>query len=97
MEPIHLLKALEVFADAAYLVACPPNACRYFEGNLRAERRIGSTQEALASIGLEKERIGIIIRSNQERSLGDFAEEAFDRALKLGPSPVLKNRPSAEL
>jgi len=32
------LKALEKFADAAFIITCPEGACRYFEGNHRANR-----------------------------------------------------------
>ncbi|MCU0596455.1 MAG: hydrogenase iron-sulfur subunit, partial [Desulfobacterota bacterium] len=32
LDPLHLMKALEEFADAAYVIACPEGACRYFEG-----------------------------------------------------------------
>ena len=38
LEPFHLLRALEEFADAAYLITCPEGACRYFEGNKRAKK-----------------------------------------------------------
>ncbi len=32
LEPVHLLRALEEFADVAYVITCPQWACRYFEG-----------------------------------------------------------------
>ncbi len=41
LDPLHLLKALEEFADAAYVIACPEGACRYFEGNTRATKACG--------------------------------------------------------
>ena len=42
LEPLHLLRALEEFADAVYVITCPEGACRYFEGNLRARKRAES-------------------------------------------------------
>lgn len=90
LESIHLLRALEEFADAAYIVTCPDGACRYFEGNRRAKKRIERTRSIISSIGIEEERIGIIIGSGVERrSLATFAEEIMERITNLRPSPVL--------
>ena len=91
LDPLHLLRALEEFADAAYLIACPEGACRYFEGNRRAKKRVERTQQIIEGIGLEKERIGLIVRSVEDRRpLAKLAEEVVDLTSKLGPSPVHK-------
>ena len=91
LDPLHLLKALEEFADAAYVIACPEGACRYFEGNLRARKRVDRTAETIAQIGLEKERVGIVANSKENpKSLAGLAEEILDRTGKLPLSPVLE-------
>ncbi len=90
MEPIHFLKALEGFADAAYLITCPEGACRYSEGNTRARKRMERTAEVLGTIGLEKERIGIVVRAKDDpRSLAGLVVEIMNKVMPLGPSPVL--------
>jgi len=90
LEPLHLLKALEDFADAGYIITCPEGACRYFEGNLRAKKRVERTKEMIKSIGLEEERIGILINSKGgPKPLTDLADEIMDRLANLPPSPVL--------
>jgi len=90
LDPLHLLKALEEFADAAYVVACPEGACRYFEGNLRARKRVERTAETISQIGLEKERVGLIANSKENpKPLATLAEEILDRTGLLRPSPVL--------
>lgn len=102
LEPLHLLKALEDFADAGYIITCPEGACRYFEGNLRAKKRVERTKEMIKSIGLEGERIGILTNSKDSpKPLTDLADEIMDRLVNLPPSPVLgpsvqgrENRPS---
>ncbi|MBW2144793.1 MAG: hydrogenase iron-sulfur subunit, partial [Deltaproteobacteria bacterium] len=87
LEPVHLLRALEEFADIAYLITCPEGACRYFEGNQRAKKRVERTQEIIAGIGLEKERVGIVIGSAENpRSLADLAEEILEKASEIKPS-----------
>lgn len=89
MEPSHLMKALEEFADAAYLVACPEGACRYHEGNKRAGKRVARTAEILEEIGLEKERVGIVVRvGDDSESLGSLARRIMGEVEGLGRSQV---------
>jgi coenzyme F420-reducing hydrogenase delta subunit len=91
LDTLHLLRALEEFADAAYLITCPEGACRYFEGNRRARKRMERTQWIIGSIGLEKERVGFIVRSKDDRRpLAKLAEEIVDLTSNLGPSPIHK-------
>jgi F420-non-reducing hydrogenase iron-sulfur subunit len=91
LDPLHLLKALEEFAEAAYVIACPEGACRYFEGNLRATKRVDVTAQTIAQIGLEKERVGIVVNSKENpKPLEKLAEEILDRTGNLRPSPVLE-------
>ncbi|EFK95670.1 Methyl-viologen-reducing hydrogenase, delta subunit, partial [sediment metagenome] len=80
LDPLHLLKALEEFADAAYVIACPEGACRYFEGNTRAMKRVAMTAQTIAQIGLEKERVGIVANSKENpKTLAKLAEEILER------------------
>lgn len=89
LEPLHLLKALEEFADAAYLITCPEGECRYFEGNRRAKKRVERARSLIESIGLEKERLDIIMGSKDEmKGLATHTEELLERASGLAPSPV---------
>jgi len=92
LEPVHLLRALEEVADAAYLITCPDGACRYFEGNRRARKRVERTRQVLSEIGLEPERAGIVIGSKESpKTLAQLAGEIFDRICHMGPSPALKD------
>jgi F420-non-reducing hydrogenase iron-sulfur subunit len=89
MDMIHLLKALEDFADAAYIVTCPEGACRYFEGNLRAKKRVAKAKSIIESIGLEGERIDIIVGSiKNNKTLGEQVSEIVKRTADLSTSPV---------
>ena len=89
LDPVHLLKALEEFADAVYVITCPEGACRYFEGNHRAEKRVQMTASIIAEIGLEPERVEIIVGSKDNpKSLSELAGEIFEDISGLGPSPV---------
>lgn len=89
LEPVHLLRALEEFADAAYIITCPEGACRYFEGNHRAGKRVRMTASIISEIGLEPERAGILIGSRDNpKSLAELAVEIFEGISMLRPSPV---------
>jgi coenzyme F420-reducing hydrogenase delta subunit len=89
LEPIHLLKALESFADVAYVMTCPEGECRYFEGNSRAKKRVERTRTLIRDIGLEPERVGIIAGSKDTpKSLGEVAGEILESTSNLGLSPV---------
>jgi coenzyme F420-reducing hydrogenase delta subunit len=89
LEAVHLLKALEEFADAAYVITCPEGACKYFEGNRRARKRVEHTREIIASIGLEKERVGIVVGSREHpETLVMQAEALAVKVSELPPSPV---------
>lgn len=89
LDPIHLLRALEEFADAAYVITCPEGSCRYFEGNERARKRLERTRDLIAAIGLERERLGMVMNTKESpRALGTIAEEILDTIGRLAPSPV---------
>jgi F420-non-reducing hydrogenase iron-sulfur subunit len=93
LDPLHLLRALEEFADAAYLIACPEGACRYLEGNRRAKKRLERTKDMIAMIGLERERLGMVMNTKENpRGLGVMAGEILERVSSLAPSPVLRKR-----
>ena len=90
IEPLHLLRALEEFADAAYVITCPEAECRYFDGNLRAKKRVQRAKELIVSIGLEGDRIGITMNPKEKsRSLARLADEIMGNITPLRPSTVL--------
>ena len=93
LDPVHLLKALEKFADAAFIITCPEGACRYFEGNHRAKKRVERTKMILSDIGLEPDRVGIFMGSKEApKPLTELAKEIFKKISQMDPSPVLNIR-----
>jgi F420-non-reducing hydrogenase iron-sulfur subunit len=94
MEPRHLLRALEEFADAAFVITCPPGECRYFEGNLRTEKRVQHVRNIIESIGLRPERVGSVMNTKEDpKPLGVLAENIMAEVAGLGHSPVLHPHP----
>jgi len=91
LEPRHLLRALEEFADAAFVITCPAGGCRYFEGNLRAKKRVQWVREIIRSIGLEGERVGCVMNSKEDpKPLTVLAKGIMAEIARLGHSPVLQ-------
>ncbi|MBW2000135.1 MAG: hydrogenase iron-sulfur subunit [Deltaproteobacteria bacterium] len=93
VEPLHFLKALEEFADAAYVITCPEGACRYFEGNTRARKRVERSRDVIAGIGLERERIGIrALNPDSQDTLSSVTKDIMREISGLAPSPVFGKR-----
>jgi len=94
LEPRHLLRALEEFADAAFVITCPAGACCYLEGNLRANKRVQWVREIIRSIGLEGERVGLVMNSKEDpKPLAVLVEGIMADVARLGHSPVLQSHP----
>ncbi len=89
IDPLHLMRALESGADKVYLGTCPEGECRYQEGNLRAQKRIAYTQELIKEIGLERERLELIVTSAKNPvTIDEMARQLLSREASVGPSPV---------
>ena len=87
---VHLLRALEEFADAVYVITCPEGTCRYLEGNKRVKKRIERAKSIIETIGLEKERLNLITPAagDDKFSLTTFSEEIMKAAMTIPASPV---------
>jgi heterodisulfide reductase subunit A len=57
MDPAHILWAFFNGADGVFVGACPPGDCHYVDGNRRAEERIETLSEMLASRGFDRRRL----------------------------------------
>jgi len=94
LEASHLVQALEEFADAAFVITCPKGECRYFEGNLRAGKRVQHVQNIIKSIGLKGERVGFVMNSKEDpKPLAVLTEDIMEAITGLGHSPALNHEP----
>ena len=88
IDALHLLRALEAGADKVYVVTCPEGACHYREGNIRAKKRIAYAQSLIEEIGLERERLELIVTSPGKRlTIDELTRELLGREASAGPSP----------
>ncbi len=89
IDPLHLMRALESGADKVYLVTCPEGACRYREGNIRAKKRIAYTQGLIEEIGIERERLELIVASaGNPMTVDELVRGLLARESSIGHSPV---------
>ncbi|HWR57251.1 MAG TPA: hydrogenase iron-sulfur subunit [Thermodesulfovibrionales bacterium] len=93
IDPLHLMRALESGADKVYVVTCPVGACRYREGNIRAGKRIAYTQGLIEEIGLERERLELVVASaGNPVTIDELTLELLAREATIGPSPVRRKK-----
>jgi F420-non-reducing hydrogenase iron-sulfur subunit len=94
IDPLHLLKAVESGADMIYLVTCPEGACRYREGNIRAAKRLAYARGLIEEIGLEGQRLELIVtKAGNRRTIDQVARELLAREVSVGPSPLRQQVP----
>ena len=89
VKDVFLLRAFEAGADGVMVLVCPQGACRYVEGNARADLRVQWVKKLLDEIGLDSRRLTFF-------NLPSGDAEAFNNALQkfrtqvavLGYSPA---------
>ncbi len=87
IDPLQLLRALEVGADMVYLITCGEGMCRYREGNARAWKRLAYARGLIKEIGLEGERLEVI-QSNGHQTIDEITRSLLAQDIPVGPSPL---------
>jgi len=87
----HILQAFQNGADGVYVAGCLEGDCHFKNGNTKAARRVIYAKKLLNEIGLEEERVEMLLMS---AGMGErFAQTAFEiteKIRKLGPNPIKK-------
>ena len=93
IDSLHLMRALESGADKVYIVTCPEGACHYREGNMRAKKRIVYAQGLIEEIGLERERLELIVApAGHPVTVDELTRGLLAREASIGPSPVYRKQ-----
>ncbi len=86
---VFMLKAFESGADAVIVLVCPKDACRYMEGSLRAEKRVGWTKGVLDEIGVDGRRLSIHnVKSGDTDDVSRIINESLSVITELGKNPA---------
>lgn len=88
VDELYLMSAFDSGADGVIVLGCHKERCHYFEGSLRAEKRVGMTRALLAEIGIEPERLEMIHFRADKDDFGDICNKMLEKVRQLGPSPV---------
>jgi F420-non-reducing hydrogenase iron-sulfur subunit len=98
IEVDFFLKAFERGADGVIVAGCEEGSCHFKEGNLIAKRRVNSTRNLLAEIGLDKERLRMVnIGAADARKFANTIKEMVETVRKLGPAPAKNDKNPQEI
>lgn len=86
---IHLMKAFEKGADGVYVAGCLEGDCHFKTGNVRAARRVAYARRLLREVGVEPERLEMLMLSaGMGEAFADTASEFTEKIRALGPNPI---------
>jgi coenzyme F420-reducing hydrogenase delta subunit len=98
IDATHILDAFSAGADGILILGCPEGDCHYQDGNYEAKKRVYLIRRLLESVGIEKERIRIVLSADPEgESIPKLVEEMRRELAKLGPpknGPVKERKPN---
>jgi F420-non-reducing hydrogenase iron-sulfur subunit len=98
VDPIYILKALQKKYDGVLVFGCHPGDCHYLSGNTRAVKRVAKVKKELETMGIEPERLEMFhVSSGEGPKFALVCREMFERAIKLGPTPVKREARAAWL
>ena len=89
VDAIHMLKAFEMGADGVVVAGCLEGDCHFKTGNVRAARRVSYVKKLLEEIGIEGERLEMVMMSaGMGEIFAEKAKEITEKIRGLGPSPI---------
>jgi F420-non-reducing hydrogenase iron-sulfur subunit len=91
VNPLYIVKALQLGVDGVLVSGCHPGDCHYISGNLVARRKFALLKNFLEFIGIESNRVQFSWVSASEGSrFADLVTKVSDDIRKLGPARQLK-------
>lgn len=92
VKDVFLLRAFEAGADAVVVLVCPVGACRYVEGNLRAQKRVRWVQNLLDDIGLNGRRLSLFnLQPGDAAAAERIVQGVLALVADLGRNPVSRS------
>lgn len=95
VDPLFILQALALGADAVLVTGCHPGDCHYTSGNLHARRRVDFLKQILEHLGLFGRLEMHYISAAEATRFQQLLTDSVERIARLGPSPLRAS--SAEL
>ncbi|MDA8136200.1 MAG: hydrogenase iron-sulfur subunit [Desulfobacteraceae bacterium] len=89
VDALHMMRAFEKGADGVYVAGCLEGDCHFKNGNTRAGQRVAYVQKILEDLGIEPQRLEMIMMSaGMGERFARTAVEFTEKIRELGPCPV---------
>jgi F420-non-reducing hydrogenase iron-sulfur subunit len=86
IDTTYMMEAFEKGADGVLILGCPEGDCHYQDGNYEAKKRVFILRRMLESMGIEGERVRIVLSSDPEgHRIAQLVQEMKADLAKLGP------------
>jgi F420-non-reducing hydrogenase iron-sulfur subunit len=86
IDTTYIMDAFEKGADGVLILGCPEGDCHYQDGNFEAKKRVYLIRRMLESMGIEGERVRIVLSSDPEgHRIPQLVKEMKEELAKLGP------------
>ena len=87
VDPLFILKALQLGFDGVLISGCHPGECHYQTGNYRARRRVAITKKFLEYMGIEPQRIQAgWVSASEGVKFSKVVAEVTKELKEIGPS-----------
>ena len=93
VDPLFIIKALQMGADGVLVAGCHPGDCHYISGNLIARRRFALLKRLLDYVGVEEGRVNFAwVSASEGGKFSDVVGEVVASVKALGPAKRLVAR-----
>jgi F420-non-reducing hydrogenase iron-sulfur subunit len=89
IDTTYMMDAFEKGADGILILGCPEGDCHYQDGNYEAKKRAYLLRRMLEPMGIEGERVRIVLSSDPEgHRILQLVKEMKKELAKLGPLKI---------
>lgn len=87
INPLFIIKALQIGADGVLVSGCHPGDCHYQTGNYLARRKSATLKKLLEFLGIEEGRVHFSwVSAAEGAKFSQVVDEVTQTVKKLGPS-----------
>ena len=91
INPLFILKSLQVGIDGVLVSGCHPGDCHYLSGNYYARRKFSVLDDLLDLMGIDKGRVNFSWVSAAEGvAFAKIITKVTEKVRKLGPNKIFK-------
>jgi F420-non-reducing hydrogenase iron-sulfur subunit len=93
VDPLYVMRALQEGADGVLIAGCLEGDCHFKNGNIKAMQRVTYLKTLLNEIGIEEERVAMVMMSaGMGKQFAEIVTEFDDKIRNLGPCPLKRNQ-----